>query len=98
MKILAISRNIEGAVQEMNFGLFEQEIKDVWQLYAEGFIREFYAKANEHGVVLVLECENTDEAQKRLQELPFVSSGIIEFEYIPIEHFSLLSILFKEKQ
>lgn len=84
--------------QEMNFNLFEQEVQDVWSLYEGGVIREFYAKANEHGVVFILECENEDEAQKKLNELPYVKTGLIRFECIPLQYFLLLSGLFREKK
>jgi len=97
MKILAISRHIENSHQEMNFSLFVEEIQVVWKLYQTGFIREFYSKANEQGVVLMLEGESVDEAQKKLLELPFDKLGIIEFECIQLDHFSLLSALFKEQ-
>ena len=34
--------------------------------------------------VLVLECESADEARRRLEELPLVREGLIDFEVIPL--------------
>jgi hypothetical protein len=42
----------------------EAEARGVWELYKKGVIREIYFRADRTSAVLILECENLEEAQK----------------------------------
>lgn len=94
MKILAISHIVSGFTQEdLNpYGL--EEIKAAWELYAENTFREIYYSKERHAAIIVLECDNEEEAQKIIGTLPMVEKGLIAFDYYQLEPFAFFSILF----
>jgi hypothetical protein len=64
MKILAIERELPGAPEEQ-FKLYSKaEAARVWELYQAGVFRELYFRQDWPGAVLMLECADTDEANK----------------------------------
>jgi muconolactone delta-isomerase len=94
MKILAIEREIKG-VGETQFQLFlKNEAQRVWELYQDGIIREIYFRDDRSEAILILECQNVDEATKILSTLPLVKEGLIEFDLIPLKPYPGFSRLF----
>jgi hypothetical protein len=95
MKIIAFDK-IKLAPEEMGkiTPLLQAEAKHAWELYKEGKFRELYFRADHPGAVIVLECENVDEAKKLMEDLPLVKAGYIEFEYIPVGPFTPFEGLF----
>ncbi len=71
-----------------------EEAKSVWQLYQDDVIREAYFRADRNAAVLVLECADVREARRTLAQLPLVSAGLIEFEFIPLIPYPGFSRLF----
>lgn len=97
MKILAIEKEFAGKTAE-DFQLhLEAEARRVWELYKEGVIREIYFRANRTSAVLILECENLEEAIEILSTLPLVQEDLIYFDFIPLAPYPGFERLFKVK-
>jgi hypothetical protein len=71
-----------------------EEARRVWQLYQDDIIREIYFRADKTSAVLMLECLDVEDAKQRLSELPLVSEGFIEFEFIALSPYTGFSRLF----
>lgn len=94
MKVIAISRRRDGASVERIHALQADEARRVWELYAEGVLREVYFRQDRPGGVLVLECASLDEAQAVLGTLPLVAAGLVTFDVIPLGPYTRWSLLF----
>jgi hypothetical protein len=75
----------------------EAEAIRVWELYKEGVIREIYFRADRTSAVLILECENLEEAKEKLSTLPLVQEDLIYFDFIPLAPYPGFERLFKVK-
>jgi len=97
MKILAIAKINPQTTPEKIGPYLEAEVKTAWKLYKEGTVREMYSWQDRRlGVIFMLECSTTDEARKKLDELPFVSEKLIDFELIPLGPFSYFETLYRD--
>ena len=97
MKILAIEKEFAGKTEEDFQPYLEAEAIKVWELYKEGVIREIYFRADRTSAVLILECENLEEAEEKLSTLPLVQEGLIYFDFIPLAPYPGFERLFKGK-
>ncbi len=98
MKILALEHENPKLTAE-DFGPhLKAETRRVWELYQSGIIREIYFRADQTCAVLVLECENVQEADKVLSTLPLVREKLIRFELIPLIPYPGFERLFEEPQ
>ena len=79
MIILAIEKEIEGAIWEHIEKLLEQEAQHVFQLYLSDCLREIYFTEDKNAV-LILETADRKTAEKLLNDLPLVKSNKIGFE------------------
>jgi len=70
------------------------ETRNVWELQQQGIIREAYFRADQHIVVLILECESLPQAQKLTSSFPLVKQGVIHFDIIPLVPYTGFSRLF----
>ncbi|HEX8035908.1 MAG TPA: hypothetical protein VF510_18780 [Ktedonobacterales bacterium] len=74
----------------------EEEIRAVWDLYAQGICREFYTRLAEPGrVVLMFESAGVEAAREALATLPFARLNLIDFDLIPLAPFVGLTRLFQ---
>ncbi len=94
MKILAMDKLLPGVNLEKVSPHLQEEAKHAWQLYERGIFRELYFRGDRPGAVIVLECKDVEEAKKVLAELPLVKEHLIEFDYIPLQHFAPFAALF----
>jgi hypothetical protein len=75
---------------------FKAEVEEVWNLYAQGVIREFYTRADQGGpAILMIESETVETAQQALQSLPMVENKMLNLEMIPLAPFKSLTHLFE---
>lgn len=96
MKILVLPKPIEGVSRETLLQHAAEEIRAVWDLYAQGICREFYVRAAEPGrVVLMFESASVEAAQEALATLPFARLHLIDFDLIPLAPFVGLTRLFE---
>ncbi|MBT8386502.1 MAG: hypothetical protein KJO12_03750 [Ignavibacteria bacterium] len=96
MKILAFEKEIKNAAPEEFAKHAKEEAKVLWDLYSSGFVREFYFRADEDSAVLVLETDSASVASDKLNELPFVSKKLIEFELVPLKPYPGFERLFEQ--
>jgi hypothetical protein len=97
MKILAIEKEFAGKTAEDFQPYLEAEARRVWELYKNGVIREIYFRADRTSAVLILECENLEEAKEKLSTLPLVQEDLIYFDFIPLAPYPGFERLFKAK-
>ena len=87
MKIIAIDRILPTATEEKIRGVVIKEALHAWMLYTKDIVREMYFRKDRPGVVLIMECDNAQEAKRILNTFPMVMAGVIDFDVIPLGHF-----------
>lgn len=97
MKIIAITKENENVKREDFFPHLKEETRTVWELYKQRIIREIYFRADRKDAVLIMECDDVDEAEKILNTLPLVREKLISFEIIPLRPYDGYEILFEQK-
>lgn len=96
MKILVLPKPREDVSRERLLEHADEEIRAVWDLYAQGICREFYTRLAEPGrVVLMFESASVEVAQEALATLPFARLHLIDFDLIPLAPFVGLTRLFQ---
>lgn len=96
MKILVLPKPIAGVPVDSLQQHAAEEIRAVWDLYAQGTVREFYTRVGEQGrVVLMLEAPTVEAARDALAALPFARLHLIDFDLIPLGPFVGLTYLFQ---
>lgn len=97
MKILALDKVGDIPASEADITqLIKSEAKQIWDLKRDGLIREAYFRQDRPGTVLILECENLEEAQEVIDSLPLVQAGLTIFELVPLGHYAPLDLLLQE--
>lgn len=84
MKILALEQENPGGTAEAFRPHLKAEAAQVWELYQAGIMREIYFRQDRPEAVLVLECNDIEEANNILGALPLVQAGLIVFDLIPL--------------
>lgn len=99
MKMLVVPRLRMGVTVADLQPHANDEIQAVWDLYAQGICREFYARADQAGgAVLMLESPTVEAARAALAALPFVRLSLLEMDVIPLGPFTHLTRLFPASQ
>ncbi len=96
MKILAIEQETEGVTAQDFQPLLSAESLKAWELYQAGSLRELYFHKDRHIAVLILECNDEQEARDILSTLPLVKAGLITFDILPLIPYDGFSRLFAE--
>ena len=98
MKILVIAQRRPEVSFEQIRPLINAEVEAVWRLYTQGFVREFYTRADNGGpAILAVESESIEAAWKALAELPLVEQKLLDLELIPLAPFKSLEHLFQNE-
>ena len=95
MKILAIEKEAAGKAGKDFEPHLKAEALEVWNLYQQDFIREIYFDKEKHTAILILECDNEEEAESKLKNLPLVKEKLIQFELISLIPYDGFARLFK---
>jgi muconolactone delta-isomerase len=99
MKILALEIEVSGIRDEQfTIELLAAEAKRAWELYQEGTFRELYFSKDRYEAVLILECQDPEEAQRVIDSLPLVKAGLIAFRLIPLVPYDGFARLFSIEQ
>ncbi len=99
MKILALESEVSGVRDEQfTMEILVAESQRVWELYQEGTVRELYFSRDNYEAVLILECENTDEAQRVIDSLPLVKENLIGFKILPLVPYDGFARLFQQEK
>jgi hypothetical protein len=94
MKLLAIMRPRDGI--DVRTGVArhaEAELRALWKLYRDGFVREMYSPGGP-GALLVIEASSVEAAQRGVSLLPLIANEIMALELIELRPFSALQMLF----
>lgn len=94
MKILALEKEVPGVLPEQFQKHSKAEAARIWTLYQQGKLREIYFNADTHEAVLILECDDRQEADALLETLPMVSAGLITFNVLPLAPYTGFTRLF----
>lgn len=96
MKILVLARRHEDVSLDQMRPHFKAEVEAIWRLYTQGFIREFYTRADHGGpAILTVESDSVESAGQVLAQLPLVELQMIDLELIPLAPFNGLTHLFQ---
>jgi muconolactone delta-isomerase len=64
--------------------LVDAEVNRARELYAAGFIRQIWHRADLPGACMVLEAGSLDEARARLHTLPLIRAGMLDVSIVPL--------------
>ncbi|NJO70401.1 MAG: superoxide dismutase [Bacteroidetes bacterium] len=95
MKILAIEIEKSSVPQDKRDELLFQEAASVWELKTRDIIREIYF-THDHRAVIILECNNREEAEAILASLPLVEQNHIDFELMELNPYTGFGRLFRK--
>src|ERR1044071_6652052 len=70
-----------------------EEVKATVRLHLDGKIQQWYGRADNRGVVFILNATSVDEAKKITADLPFEKAGIATFEYVALTPLTPLRVL-----
>jgi muconolactone delta-isomerase len=87
MQFLSVSRRKTEAFTEAQFAA---KTPDEWQraraLFADGSIRQLWARGDTPGACILWEAENEARARELLATLPMAKSGMLEIlEFVPLK-------------
>jgi hypothetical protein len=98
VKILALEKEVPGVTDDrFTPELLKTEALRAWELHQAGVIRELHFSQDRGEAVLILECNDGEEARAILATLPLVKSGLIAFEIIPLVPYDGFARLFTPK-
>jgi len=95
MKILAMEKEVRGTTEAQYGPHLKAEAFRVWELYQAGVIRELYFRQDQTAAVLILECQDVEDARQILSTLPLVQEGLIAFDVIGLRAYPGFSRLFR---
>lgn len=96
MRILAIEKELQTIDWANEAMTLKEEAQAVYRLMLTDKLREIYFTENKQAVLL-LECENKDEAKQLLSQLPLVIKGWIDFDLTELRPYTGFS-RFMEKE
>ena len=94
MKILAMGRLGDGVTLADLTPYQHAELRQAWQLYRDGVIRDQYTRLDGGGVVLMLEAPDVEQARAAIDSLPMVAAGVLAFDVMPLGPFLHYEALF----
>ncbi len=98
MRILALEKELPGSSPDRFKRVAEAEARRVWELIQQDWIREVYFRGDHDSAVIMLECEDLQEAEGILNSLPMVEEKLIKFELIPLKPYPGLARLFNSRR
>ena len=85
MQFLSLSTRRTDRFSEAEFAeLVDAEASRARELYAAGFIRQIWHRADLPGACMVLEADSLDEARARLYTLPLIRAGMLDVSIVPL--------------
>ena len=85
MQFLSLSTRRSERFSDDEFAeLADTEASRARELYAAGFIRQIWYRADLPGACMVLEAESLDEVHARLSTLPLIRAGMLEVSIVPL--------------
>jgi muconolactone delta-isomerase len=89
MQFLSLSRRRVDRFSETEFAaLVDAEIAQARALYADGFIRQIWHRADLPGACILIEADSLEQAHARLHTLPMVRTGMLEVSIVPLSPYA----------
>ena len=85
MQFLSISQRRKGFAEAEYAGLAEQEMERARELYAEGWIRQIWHRADMPGACLLWEADGEEQIHERWKTFPFAHAGMTEMTLIALK-------------
>ncbi len=82
-----------GVTREQVMKVMPAEIRATVQLYLDGRIRQWYARADGKGAVFIFDCKNVAEAKAMIDGQPLSAENLLDHEFIPIGPLKPLGLL-----
>jgi hypothetical protein len=73
-----------GGDQAQRMKIMPDEVKDTVRLYLNGKIENWYGRSDGKGVVFILNCKTTEEAQAIMESLPLDKAHLVDLQYTPL--------------
>jgi hypothetical protein len=96
MKILALEKEVIGTTEEQFRPHLKDEARRVWELQQKEVIREIYFTKDTNEAVVIMECNDENEALNVLATLPLVKEKLIFFEIKPLIAYNGYERLFEK--
>ena len=61
-----------------------EELRATIGLYLDGKILQWYGRADNKGVIFIVNATNVDDAKKVLEDLPFEKQGMVMSDYVAL--------------
>jgi muconolactone delta-isomerase len=85
VQFLSLSTRRTDLFSEAEFAeMVDAEASQARELYAAGFIRQIWHRADLPGACMVLEADSLEEARARLHTLPLVRAGMLDVSIVPL--------------
>jgi hypothetical protein len=78
--VFALLKAKSGVTREQVAAIMPAEIRATVQLYLEGKIREWYAREDGKGAVLLLNARDLEEARSIMEALPLAKENLLDHE------------------
>jgi muconolactone delta-isomerase len=89
MQFLALTRRRSESFSEAEFASrVPAEIGRARALYAEGFIRQVWHRADIPGACLLVEADSEARVREKLGTLPFAEAGMLEVTIVPLKPYA----------
>jgi muconolactone delta-isomerase len=89
MQFLTLSRRrTEHFTEDQFASRAPQEVAQARVLYAEGFFRQLWHRADVPGACLLVEADSESHVREKLNTLPLVQAGMLEISIIPLKPYS----------
>jgi len=82
-----------GVTREQIMAFMPAEIRATVQLYLEGKIREWYARADGKGAVFLLNAKDEAEAESIMESLPLAKEDLLDHSYMSVSPLKPLGLL-----
>jgi muconolactone delta-isomerase len=64
---------------------WDEENRVLAELHAEGVVKSLFRLTDRPAVYMIVEADDVEDARKQVGRLPFVSNGLLLFEFEPVE-------------
>jgi hypothetical protein len=89
LQFLTVSRRKTEAFSDEEFAArVAAEVEQARALYASGFIRQIWHRADIPGACIVLEAESEQQAREVIGTLPMMQAGMLEVTVIPLKPYA----------
>ena len=95
-KVLAIGSFTAKGTPDAVKPVLLQEVRETVKIYLTGKLEQWYVKADQSGVVFLMNVSDPAEARALLEKLPFGQAGLMEFQFTPLGPISPLRLLLAE--